>query len=84
MYSDDFKNEIIAIVKEHVGTTKAEGVALDTVFTDAGLDSLDAVELIMKVEEKYDVTISEEKANKLKTVSDLADCVHAELNKNKN
>lgn len=38
---------------------------------DLGADSLDAIELIMAVEEKFDVEISDNDAAKIKLVSDM-------------
>jgi acyl carrier protein len=40
---------------------------------DLGADSLDAVELIMALEEEYDITIETEDAENLHTVGDVVD-----------
>ncbi|MBI3893819.1 MAG: acyl carrier protein [Candidatus Wallbacteria bacterium] len=42
---------------------------------DLGADSLDTVELIMTLEEKFDIEISDEDAEKIKTVQDVVDYV---------
>ena len=42
---------------------------------DLGADSLDAIELIMAVEEKFDVEISDNEAAKIKLVSDMVKCL---------
>ncbi len=42
---------------------------------DLGADSLDTVELIMTLEEKFDIEISDEDAEKIKTVRDVVDYV---------
>lgn len=44
---------------------------------DLEADSLDAVELIMAVEEEFDVEIPDEKATEMKTVKDIVDFVEA-------
>ena len=43
---------------------------------DLGADSLDMVEMLMTLEEEFGVTISDEKANELKTIGDnvFKDC----------
>ncbi len=38
---------------------------------DLGADSLDAVELIMSLEEEFDIQIDEEAAKEMKTIGDL-------------
>ncbi len=38
---------------------------------DLGADSIDAVELIMKIEETFDVSVSDEQAQAIKSVGDI-------------
>lgn len=59
------------IICEELGI-EAELVKLDSSLADdLGADSLDAIELIMAVEEKFDVEISDSDAAKIKLVSDM-------------
>lgn len=44
---------------------------------DLEADSLDAVELIMAVEDEFGIEISDEKAAEMKTVKDIVDYVEA-------
>ena len=44
---------------------------------DLEADSLDAVELIMAVEEEFDIEIPDEKAVEIKTVQDIVDYIKA-------
>ncbi len=56
----------------------AEDVTLEASLTDdLEADSLDAVELIMAVEDAFDIEISDEKAAEMKTVKDIVDYVEA-------
>lgn len=56
----------------------AEDVTLEASLTDdLEADSLDAVELIMAVEDAFDIEISDEKATEMKTVKDIVDYVEA-------
>ncbi|MDR1906450.1 MAG: acyl carrier protein [Clostridiales bacterium] len=41
------------------------------ILTDLGADSLDLVDLLMKLEEKYGVTIKDNELEKLKTIGDI-------------
>ena len=45
------------------------------IMDDLGADSLDTVEIVMKVEEEYDITIPDEDVEVMKTVQDLIDYV---------
>ncbi|MBM7454010.1 acyl carrier protein [Acholeplasma morum] len=45
---------------------------------DLGADSLDAVELIMNIEDEFDISISDEAAQNLKTVGDLVTYIESQ------
>jgi len=65
------EQEVIDIVVEQLGVDK-EGVDLSKSFVeDLNADSLDLTELIMTLEERFDCEISQEDAEKLKTVGDV-------------
>ena len=42
---------------------------------DLGIDSLDAVELVMALEEEFDIKIPDEELGKMKKVSDIVGCI---------
>ena len=46
-----------------------------TIADDLGIDSLDAVELVMAIEEELGVKIPDEELANMKTVKDIADCI---------
>jgi acyl carrier protein len=65
------EQEIIDIIVEQLGVDK-EDVNLSKSFVeDLNADSLDLTELIMTLEERFDCEISEDEAEKLKTVGDV-------------
>lgn len=65
------EQEVIDIVVEQLGVDKSE-VSLEKSFVeDLNADSLDLTELIMTFEERFGIEISEEEAEKLKTVGDV-------------
>ncbi|MBA3815579.1 MAG: acyl carrier protein [Parachlamydiaceae bacterium] len=65
------EQEVIDIVVEQLGVDK-EDVGLSKSFVeDLNADSLDLTELIMTFEERFSCEISEEEAEKLKTVGDV-------------
>ena len=66
----DIAGEMKQVVAEQLGV-KIEEIKPEASFTDdLGADSLDAVELIMALEEKFGIEIPDEDAEKLKTVND--------------
>jgi acyl carrier protein len=65
------KTEVIDIVVEQLGVDK-DDVSLEKSFIeDLNADSLDLTELIMTFEERFGIEITEEEAEKLKTVGDV-------------
>jgi len=63
--------KIKEIIAEELGIEKDE-IKLESDLTDdLGADSLDAIELIMAIEEEFDVDIPDGEATKIKGVSDI-------------
>jgi len=55
-------------------------VTLDTTFVDdLGADSLDVFQIIMGIEEEFDIEIAHEAAEKINTVSDAVECIESAL-----
>lgn len=67
------EQEVIDIVVEQLGVDKND-VSLEKSFIeDLNADSLDLTELIMTFEERFGIEITEEEAEKLKTVGDVVE-----------
>ncbi|MCB1108840.1 MAG: acyl carrier protein [Chlamydiia bacterium] len=64
------KQDVIDIVTEQLGVD-ASDVTEDKSFVDLNADSLDITELVMTFEERFGFEISEEEAEKLKTIGDV-------------
>ena len=65
------EQEVIDIVIEQLGVDRADVSPEKSFVEDLNADSLDLTELIMTFEEKFGIEISEEEAEKLKTVADV-------------
>lgn len=59
--------KVKAIVVEQLGVD-AEEVTLETSFEDLNADSLDVVELVMALEEEFDIEIPDEDAEKIRSI----------------
>ena len=69
------EQEVIDIVVEQLGVDK-DDVSLSKSFVeDLNADSLDLTELIMTFEERFGFEISEQDAEKLKTVGDVVNYI---------
>lgn len=63
-------DKVFDIVAERMGVKK-EDISKETSFiTDLGADSLDQVELIMELEDQFDLNIPDEDAEKIQTIGD--------------
>ena len=73
------KKEIVErvkqIVSEQLGVDEAEVTPSASFADDLGADSLDQVELVMALEEEFDLSISDEDTEKIRTVQDAIDYV---------
>lgn len=58
------------IIAEQLDVEKEQIVPTATFAEDLGADSLDTVELVMALEEEFDIEIPDEEAEKIKTVQD--------------
>ena len=65
------QQEVIDIIVEQLGVDAADVTPAKSFVEDLNADSLDLTELIMTFEEKFGFEISEEDAEKLKTVGDV-------------
>ncbi len=65
------------IVVEQLGVEENEVVLEASFIDDLGADSLDIVELIMALEEEFDLEIPDKEAEKIATVGDAVEYIKA-------
>ena len=76
---DEVEDKVKSIIAEQLGV-EAASVTPDASFTeDLGADSLDAVELIMAIEEAFDIEIPDEEAETMTTPADCVAAIKAKL-----
>ncbi len=69
------ESKMIDIIVEQLSVDKDKVVSGASFVDDLGADSLDLVELIMAMEEEFDVEIPDEEAEKITTVQDAINFV---------
>ncbi|HDZ49945.1 MAG TPA: acyl carrier protein [Candidatus Aerophobetes bacterium] len=76
---DDIVSKVKEITSEQLGVDESQITPEAKFVDDLGADSLDTVELVMALEEEFDLEISDEEAEKLTTVnrviSYIEDCL---------
>ncbi len=79
----EVEEKVISIVSEQLGVDKAE-ISRETSFVnDLNADSLDTVELIMELEDAFEMSIPDEEAEKIQTVGQAIDYIVGHLDAKK-
>ncbi len=69
----EIKNRIVEIIANQLGIEEDDVTAEASVIDDLGADSLDVVELVMALEEAFDLEIPDEEAEKITSVQNIFD-----------
>jgi acyl carrier protein len=69
--------KVKSIIVEQLGVDEDEVTPTASFQEDLGADSLDQVELVMALEEEFNLEISDEEAEKIKTVQDAINYIQA-------
>jgi acyl carrier protein len=72
---DTTLNRITVILAEQLALDKEVIKPESRIIDDLGADSLDVVEIVMEIEDEFDIRIEDEAAEKVKTVSELVELI---------
>ena len=75
MNSEEIFEKVKGIIVEQLGATEASVTMEASFIDDLGADSLDIVELVMALEEEFDIEIPDSDAEKVVTVGDVVDYI---------
>ena len=66
------QDDVVSVIAE-VQNMAPEKITLDSTFDELGVDSLDGIEIVMQLEDKYDIEISDEDARSMKSVRQVVE-----------
>jgi acyl carrier protein len=73
----EIEDKVFQIVSEQLSVDRSELSRGTSFVNDLNADSLDTVELVMELEDEFEMTIPDEEAEKLKTVGEAIDYIQA-------
>jgi acyl carrier protein len=76
MTAANVETKVKGIIAEQLGVSEEEIKITSSFIEDLGADSLDIVELVMAMEEEFEVEIPDEEAENIKTVQDAVNYVN--------
>lgn len=69
--NDKLRRKVYEIIADHLAVDMSEINDSADLMYDLGADSLDAVDLLMAMEKEFDIAISDEVAERIRTVGDI-------------
>jgi acyl carrier protein len=75
--ADNIETKVREKIAEQLGVAADEVKSESSFIEDLGADSLDIVELVMALEEEFNIEISDEDAEKIRTVKDVVGYIQA-------
>ncbi len=75
----DIEAKVKEIIVEQLGVDEAQVTSEASFIDDLGADSLDTVELVMAFEEKFDIEIPDEDAEKMRSVGEAVEYLSQKL-----
>lgn len=75
----DVLERVTKIIVDRLGVEETEVVPAASFKEDLGADSLDVVELVMQLEDEFEMEISDEEAEKIATVGDAVTYIESHL-----
>ncbi len=71
----DTYSKVVSIIGEQLGIPVTNITRESDVVNDLGADSIDVVQLLMALEDDFGVTVTEDDADRFKTVGDIVDLI---------
>lgn len=72
--NEEQKHHVLCIIEEQLGLFRGEAKP-DKTLDELGMDSLDGIELLLEIEDDFEISIPDNEAEKVKNVQDVLDLV---------
>ncbi|MBM26281.1 MAG: acyl carrier protein [Chloroflexi bacterium] len=83
MEKEQVRYEVYGILEEYLGVNKEKIKPENDIMEDLGADSLDSVEIIMAIEENFEIEIEDEIAEAMQSVEETVNSVYDKINNHK-
>ena len=77
--AEKVKDKVTKIIVDQLGVSEKEVTPEASFVEDLGADSLDIVELVMALEEEFDIEISDDEAEKITKVQEAVDFIQSHI-----
>ena len=77
--SEDVSSKVKKIVADHLGIDESKVTEESSFIDDLGADSLDTVELVMAIEEAFNIEIPDETAEKISNLQQAVDFINQKV-----
>ncbi len=72
---NELEGRIRTLVADQLGVDIGEVTPDASILDDLGADSLDVVELVLSLEDTFDIEVSDEEVEGMRTIGDIQQCV---------
>ena len=80
LFRSSVEEKVKEIIVDQLGVDEKQVTADASFIDDLGADSLDTVELVMALEEEFDIEIPDDEAEKIATVKDATSYINSRTN----
>lgn len=68
------------IIKQEIKKEFNKDININDNLNDLGIDSIELLDFVVKMEEKFNVEVSDEELSKIKTIKDIVDSIEKTIN----
>lgn len=79
MTREEIQQELIQIIRQEKSEIPDEKLRPETALADAGIDSLDSLTILFAIEERFHISVPDDRAREIRTFGDLIDVVDSLL-----